>query len=55
MEISYKKLLTKCSLMITNCSDVQFDFVYMRKPIAYSHFKEVPPYFEEGSFNYETM
>lgn len=52
---SYEKLLTESSLMITDYSGVQFDFAYMRKPIVYSHFKDVPPYFEEGSFNYETM
>lgn len=55
MGVSYEKLLTESSLMITDYSGVQFDFAYMRKPIVYSHFKEVPPYFEEGSFNYETM
>lgn len=55
MGISYEQLLTQSSLMITDYSGVQFDFAYMRKPIVYSHFKEVPPYFEEGSFNYETM
>lgn len=55
MDISYEELLTQSSLMVTDYSGVQFDFAYMRKPIVYSHYKDIPPYYEEGGFNYKTM
>ncbi len=55
MGISYEELLTQSSLMVTDYSGVQFDFAYMRKPIVYSHYKDIPPFYEEGSFNYDTM
>lgn len=46
--ISYEKILTESSLMITDYSGVQFDFAYMRKPILYYHPKTLPPHYEEG-------
>lgn len=54
-DMSYEKILTESSLMITDYSGVQFDFAYMRKPIVYYHPSMLPPFYEEGVFVYETM
>lgn len=54
--MSYEKILTESSLMITDYSGVQFDFAYMRKPILYYHPETLPPQYEESNaFRYETM
>ena len=53
--ISYEDLLTESSLMVTDYSGVQFDFAYMKKPIIYYHPKELPPQYDNGVFNYDTM
>ena len=47
-DMSYEKVLTESSLMVTDFSGVQFDFAYMRKPILYYHPKELPPHFDES-------
>lgn len=54
-DMSYEKILTESSLMITDYSGVQFDFAYMRKPILYYHPEELPPHYEESRFKYESM
>jgi CDP-glycerol glycerophosphotransferase (TagB/SpsB family) len=53
--MSYEKILTESSLMVTDYSGVQFDFAYMRKPILYYHPTELPPHYEESCFIYDTM
>ena len=52
-EISYEKILTEASIMVTDYSGVQYDFAYMRKPIIYFHPDELPPHYDVGSINYE--
>ena len=54
-DLSYEKILTESSLMVTDYSGVQFDFAYMRKPIVYFHPEELPPHYEDGIFFYDTM
>ncbi len=54
-DLSYEKILTESSLMVTDYSGVQFDFAYMRKPVVYFHPEELPPHYEEGCFFYDTM
>ena len=55
MDISYEKILTESSLMVTDYSGVQFDFAYMRKPVVYYHTPKLPPHYEEGGFFYDTQ
>lgn len=54
-ELSYEKILTESSLMVTDYSGVQFDFAYMRKPVVYFHPEELPAHYEDGIFFYDTM
>lgn len=54
-DISYEKMLTESSLMLTDYSGIQFDFAYMKKPLLYYHPKELPPQYTEGVYKYETM
>lgn len=54
-DVSYEKILTQSSLMVTDYSGVQFDFAYMRKPIVYYHPNSLPAQYEEGGLKYETM
>lgn len=54
-EVSYEKMLTESSLMVTDYSGIQFDFAYMKKPILYYHPHELPPQYEEGIYKYDTM
>ncbi len=53
--ISYEKVLTESSLMVTDYSGVQFDFAYMKKPVVYYHPSILPPQYESSGLNYETM
>ncbi len=54
-DISYEKILTESSLMVTDYSGVQFDFAYMKKPLVYYHPDTLPPQYESGGLIYETM
>lgn len=54
-DISYEKILTESSLMVTDYSGVQFDFAYMKKPLVYYHPDTLPPQYEAGGLVYETM
>lgn len=54
-DISYEKILTESSLMVTDYSGVQFDFAYMKKPLVYYHPDILPPQYEAGGLDYETM
>ena len=54
-EMSYEKLFCESALMVTDCSGVQFDFAYMRKPVVYLHHHDIPQHYEEGTFHYDTM
>lgn len=55
-DMSYEKILTESSLMVTDYSGVQFDFAYQRKPIVYYHPSTLPPHYDEGcGFIYEDM
>lgn len=53
--MNYEKMLTESSMMITDYSGIQFDFAYMNKPIVYYHPQSLPPQYENGVFDYETM
>lgn len=53
--ISYEKILTESSLMITDYSGVQYDFAYMKKPIIYYHPEKLPPHYANGMMDYEKM
>jgi hypothetical protein len=55
LEANYEKLLRESSLMVTDYSGVQFDFVHMRKPIVYYHPPQLPPHYEDGGFFYDTQ
>ncbi len=54
-DMSYEKILTESSLMVTDYSGIHYDFGYMRKPIVYYQPKEVPMRFEEGGMKFATM
>lgn len=54
-DMSYEKILTEASLMVTDYSGVQFDFAYMRKPIVYYHPDTLPPHYESGGIDYATQ
>lgn len=54
-DISYEKMLTESSLMLTDYSGIQFDFAYMKKPVLYYQPKELPPQYTEGVYKYEKM
>ena len=54
-DLSYEKILTESSLMVTDYSGVQFDFAYMRKPIVYFHPEVLPPHYDDGIFFYDSM
>ncbi len=54
-DINYEKILTESSLMVTDYSGVQFDFAYQRKPLVYYHPDSLPPHYDTGLLDYETM
>lgn len=54
-DLSYEKILTESSLMVTDYSGVQFDFAYMKKPLVYFHPSQLPAHYEDGGFFYDTM
>lgn len=55
-DMSYEKVLTESSLMVTDYSGVQFDFAYMRKPVVYYHPASLPPHYtESAAFTYQEM
>lgn len=54
-DMSYEKILTESSLMVTDYSGVQFDFAYQRKPLVYYHSDDLPAQYESGGLIYETM
>ena len=54
-DINYEKILTESSLMVTDYSGVQFDFAYQRKPLVYYHPDKLPPHYDVGLLDYETM
>lgn len=54
-DMSYEKILTQSSLMVTDYSGVQFDFAYQRKPLVYYHPDTLPPHYAEGGLKYDTM
>jgi CDP-glycerol glycerophosphotransferase (TagB/SpsB family) len=47
--------LNQAAVLITDYNDVQYDFAYMEKPIVYYHPDALPPTYESGAFDYETM
>lgn len=54
-EVNYEKILSESSLMVTDYSGIQFDFAYMRKPLIYYHPDTLPPQYEAGGLQYDTM
>ena len=52
-DMSYEKILTESSLIVTDYSGVQFDFAYQRKPVVYYHPEVLPPSYEEGVYRYD--
>ena len=55
IDIEYEDILSQASLMVTDYSGIQYDFAYMRKPIVYYHPVELPPPYQNGGMDYETM
>ena len=53
--VSYEQLLCEASLMVTDYSGVQFDFAYMKKPVIYYQTKDIPPQYDDGRMDYQTM
>ncbi len=53
-DVSYEKMLSEASLMLTDHSGIQFDFAFMNKPLVYYHPESLPPQYEEGGLKYET-
>lgn len=51
-QVTYRDVLAKSSLLITDYSSVAFDFSYLRKPIIYSQFSPLEHY-KKGYFDYE--
>jgi len=54
-DMSYEKILTESSLMVTDYSGIHYDFGYMRKPVIYYQPVEVPMRFDEGGMKFATM
>lgn len=54
-DLSYEKILTESSLMVTDYSGVQFDFAYMKKPLVYFHPSQLPAHYDDGCFFYDSM
>lgn len=54
-EVNYEQILSESSLMLTDYSGIQFDFAYMRKPLVYYHPNTLPPQYEAGGLQYDTM
>lgn len=54
-DMNYEKILTESSLMVTDYSGVQFDFAYQRKVLVYYHPDKLPPHYDAGGLDYETM
>lgn len=53
--VNYEDILTRSALMVTDYSGVQFDFAYQRKALIYYHPDSLPPHYDTGALNYETM
>ena len=53
--VNYEDILTRSALMVTDYSGVQFDFAYQRKALVYYHPDSLPPHYDTGALNYETM
>ena len=56
-ETSYKEVISKCSMVVTDYSSVAFDFAYLGKPVLYTHFDSDRLYKEhlgnKSYFDYE--
>ncbi len=57
-DINYNKLYAESDLLITDYSSAIFDFIYMRKPIFYTHFDKDEFFagdhtYQKGYFEYE--
>lgn len=55
INVNYEKILKESSLMVTDYSGIQFDFAYMRRPLIYYHPDELPPQYDAGNLDYNTM
>lgn len=53
--VNYEDILTRAALMVTDYSGVQFDFAYQRKVLVYYHPDALPPHYDAGGLDYETM
>ena len=53
--VNYEEILTKSALMVTDYSGVQFDFAYQRKVLVYYHPDKLPPHYDDGGLEYDTM
>ncbi|MDR2163044.1 MAG: CDP-glycerol glycerophosphotransferase family protein [Clostridiales Family XIII bacterium] len=51
----YGQYLNQADVLITDYSDVQYDFAYMSKPIIYYHPGELSPTYDSGAFDCGTI
>ena len=52
--VSYQKLFSESSLLVTDYSSVFFDFSYLKKPVIYYQPRD-DYHYEKGYFDFETM
>jgi CDP-glycerol glycerophosphotransferase (TagB/SpsB family) len=51
----YTQYLNQAAVLITDYGGAQYDFAYMEKPVIYYHPDSLPPSYDSGNFDYDTM
>jgi CDP-glycerol glycerophosphotransferase (TagB/SpsB family) len=51
----YTQYLNQAAVLITDYGGAQYDFAYMEKPVIYYHPDSLPPPYDSGDFDYDTM
>ena len=54
-KIDYEDYLTRCKIMVTDYSGIQYDFAYMHKSIVYYHNDDLHPSYNNGMMDYENI
>ncbi|MDR1292499.1 MAG: CDP-glycerol glycerophosphotransferase family protein [Clostridiales Family XIII bacterium] len=47
--------LNQAAVLVTDYGGAQYDFAYMEKPVVYYHPDSLPPSYDSGDFDYDTM